>query len=428
MAGMAEPVDLDAADRAVAGTQHRAAETLERASGAVQVPDGTADGPGDLDELDLAALHRRTSAKWRLYPPDVLPTFVAEMDYPLAAPIRHALHAMVDAGDLGYPTVVGDYRRLPESFVAWAAGSLGWRLDPADVLMLPDVMAGVQLALRMGTATGDGVVVNTPIYPPFLDTVADTGRTLVDSPLARAGIGYVLDLDDLGRRFAAGARAYLLCNPHNPTGLVATPAELARVLELAAEHDVLVVADEIHAPLTLPGARHTVAATLPEAAGARLLTLTSASKAWNLPGLKCAVAVPADPALRATLDTLPMHDRLGVSILGIEASAVAFDQGGHWLAAVLAHLDRNRQLLADLLAARLPEIGYLPPQATYLGWLDCRPLGLADPAERFLAAGRVAVGDGATFGPAGVGFVRVSFATSAAILTEIVDRMATAVR
>jgi len=161
------------------------------------------------------------------------------------------------------------------------------------------------------------------------------------------------------------------------------------MLALAAEHDVLVVADEIHAPLVLPGARHTVAATMPEAAGVRLLTVTSATKAWNLPGLKCALAVPAEPSLRRALRRLPVRDRLGASILGIEASAVAFEEGAGWLAAVRAHLDRNRRLLADLLAVRLPEVGYLPPEATYLAWLDCRPLGLADPARTFYDAGRV---------------------------------------
>jgi cystathionine beta-lyase len=363
-----------------------------------------------------------------MFAPEVLPTFVAEMDYPVAAPVRRALHAMVAAGDLGYPALEVTYRRLPEAFAGWAAANLGWWPDPADVLVLADVMVGVELALRVGTAPGDGVVVNTPVYPPFLAAVADSGRTLVENPLVRTGRRYEFDLDGLAARFAAGARAYLLCNPHNPTGRVASPAELARVLALAADHDVLVVADEIHAPLVLPGARHTVAATLPEAAGVRLLTVTSASKAWNIPGLKCALAVPAEPSLGRALRGLPLRDRLGASILGVEASAVAFEQGAGWLAAVRAHLDRNRWLLADLLAARLPEVGYLVPEATYLAWLDCRPLGLADPAATFQTAGRVAVGDGAAFGSPGAGFVRVSFATSAAILTEIVHRMATAVR
>lgn len=382
----------------------------------------------DLDALDLATLRRRTSVKWRQFPPDVLPTFVAEMDYPLAEPIRRALHAVVDADDLGYPSVDGAYPRLPAAFARWAADTLDWPVEVADVLVLPDVMVGVELALRVGTAPGDGVVVNTPIYPPFLSAVADAGRTLVESPLHLVDGRWEADLDDLAARFAAGARAYLLCNPHNPTGRVSSAAELSRVLALAAEYDVLVVADEIHAPLTLPGARHTVAATRPEAAGVRLLTVTSASKAWNIPGLKCALAVPAHPGLRADLAALPFRARIGASLPGIEAAAVAFEEGGPWLAAVLGHLDRNRRLLVDLLADRLPAVGYLPPEATYLGWLDCRALGLADPAATFFSAGRVAVGDGAIFGPPGAGFVRVSFATSAAVLTEIVDRMAAAVR
>jgi cysteine-S-conjugate beta-lyase len=381
----------------------------------------------DLDAPDLSALRRRTSVKWRMYPPDVLPTFVAEMDYPVAAPIRQVLHRMVEAGDLGYASVDCGYQRLPEAFAGWAATALGWQPDPAQVLVLPDVMVGVELALQVSTAPGDGVVVNTPVYPPFLSAVAESGRTLVEHRLTLDGKDWVFDLDELGRLFAAGARAYLLCNPHNPTGRVATPQELARVLALAAEHDVLVVADEVHAPLVLPGARHTVAATLPEADGVRLLTVTSASKAWNIAGLRCAVAVPSAGVLGDALHGLPARARMGASVLGIEASAVAFERGEPWLAAVRAHLDRNRWLLADLVAARLPGVGYLPPQATYLAWLDCRQLGLADPAQTFLDAGRVAVGDGTAFGPPGAGFARVGFATSAAILTETVDRMAAAV-
>jgi cystathionine beta-lyase len=378
-----------------------------------------------LDAIDLAELHRRHSAKWRNFPADVLPTFVAEMDYPLAPPIRRALHAAVEAGDLGYTADRSD-RRLPGAFARWAEAS-GWAVPAEDVLVLPDVMRGIELALRVGTEPGDGVVVNTPIYPPFLSAVRESGRDLVDSRLVRTATGrYELDLDDLTARFAAGARAYLLCNPHNPSGRVLAADELRAVLRLAAEHDVLVVADEIHSPLVLPGARHTVAATLPEAAGVRLLTVTSASKAWNVPGLRCALAVPNGPGLRDALRALPWRATSGASILGVAANVAAYTEGQPWLAAVLAHLDRNRRLLADLLRERLPEVGYAVPEATYLGWLDCRPLGLADPAATFLAGGRVAVGDGTAFGPPGTGFVRVSFATSAAILTEIVDRMAAA--
>lgn len=380
----------------------------------------------DLDAIDLAELHRRHSAKWQNFPADVLPAFVAEMDYPLAAPIRRALHAAIEAGDLGYPAELAD-RRLPEAFARWTEQTYGWAVPAEDVLVLPDVMRAIELALAVGTKPGDGVVVNTPIYPPFLAVVHQSGRELVDSRLVPTSAGrYELDLDDLAARFAAGARAYLLCNPHNPSGRVLAADQLSHILALAAEYDVLVVADEIHSPLVLPGAQHTVAAMRPEAARVRLLTATSAGKAWNIPGLRCALAVPAEPGLRDALRALPWQATRGASILGLVAGVAAYAEGQPWLAAVRTQLDRNRWLLADLLRERLPAVGYAVPEATYLGWLDCRPLGLADPAATFLAGGRVAVSDGATFGPAGAGFVRVNFATSAAILTEIVDRMAAA--
>lgn len=382
------------------------------------------DDLADLDDLDLAALHRRHSAKWQRFPPDVLPTWVAEMDYPLAPPVLAAVRAALDRNDLGYTW--DKNRPLHEAFAAWADAEYGWTVDPDEVFTLPDVMRGVEVALATFTDPGDQVVVNTPIYPPFLNAVVNAGRGLVENPLVFTDGRYELDLAGLAERFANGARAYLLCNPHNPTGRVLGRDELSQILDLAARHDVLVVSDEIHSPLTHPGAHHVPAATLAEPGGVRLLTVTSPSKAWNVPGLKCAVATASHPKVRDVLHGLPERVLMGAGILGVEAAVAAYTEGGQWLARVRAHLDRNRRLLAELVSERLPGVGYVPPEATYLGWLDCRALGFDDPAAVFAERGRVAVGDGRTFGPPGTGFVRVSFATSRAILTEIVNRMARA--
>jgi cystathionine beta-lyase len=250
---------------------------------------------------------------------------------------------------------------------------------------------------------------------------------VVEAPLARAGSGWVLDLDAVEAAFTQGAAVYLLCNPHNPTGLVMSEEELRRVAELAERFRVLVLADEIHAPLTLAGARHVPFLSLPEAQ-ARGIALVSASKAWNLPGLKCAQLITAAPAPRALVRRLPEELVAGAGILGVTASIAAYRDGGPWLDQLLGLLDRNRRLFGDLLTDRLPGVGYVPPQGTYLAWLDCTRLELpGEPAKVFLKKGRVALRRGSDFGSVGTGWARATIATAPEIRAEIVERMRTAV-
>ncbi len=376
-----------------------------------------------FDDLDLRALHARRSLKWSVYPPDVLPAWVAETDFPTAPPVLAAARACVERGNFGYPN--DEAPALGEAFSAFAAAHWNWSVDPARVITLPDVMRGIDLALELFTTPGDGVVVDSPVYFPFLEAVATAGRTLVENPVVLRDGRYSLDLEGLERAFAAGARGYLLCSPHNPVGRVWSRDDLTRIVELAHRYGVTVVADEVHAPLTYPGAQHTAIATLPGANDV-VITLTSATKAWNLPGLKCALMVPGSAAHHAAVMALPMRARMGASMVGYDALVAAYAAGGAWLDEQVAYLDGNRRLLADLLTENLPKIGYVVPDATYLAWLDCRALGLDDPAARFLERGRVALSDGRPFGGKSDGFVRLNFGTSRAILTEIVDRMASA--
>src|SRR5215475_7424750 len=315
-----------------------------------------------FDAVTLEDLHRRRSAKWVRYPPDVLPAWVAEMDVPLAEPIRAALHEAVDLGDVGY----AEPGALPEVFASFAADRMGWAVDPAQVLLVPDVMVGVAEILRVCTPPGAGVVINPPVYPPFFDTLAETDRPVVEVPLVRTPAGWDLDLQRLEDAFRDGARAYLLCSPHNPTGRVWSRDDLARVAELAEQYGVLVLSDEIHGPLALAGARHVPYLAVTGSAAEHGVVLTSASKAWNVAGLKSAVAVTGSQRMQAALGRLPAELPYRASLLGVVASVAAFRDGGAWLDALLAHLDRNRRLLADLLAGSLPEIGYLAPEASYL--------------------------------------------------------------
>ena len=379
-----------------------------------------------FDELSLTELRGRRSLKWRHFAPDVLPAWVAEMDFPLAAPVAEALHAAVERDDTGYAHFGG----FAESASAFLDSRLAWSVHPAAISALPDVMAGVSECLRLLTEPGAGVVINPPVYPPFSSVIADVGRQVVEAPLARNGLAYALDLDALERAFAGeGVQAYLLCSPHNPTGLVFTSAELAAVSDLARRYDVAVVADEIHAPLILPGATFTpYLAVSSSRAVSRAVSLVSASKAFNLAGLKCAALVATDAAVLAVTQRIAKEVRYRTGLFGVLASMAAFDAGGPWLDEVVGYLDGNRRLLGELLADRLPLARWTPPQAGYLAWLDFSAYCLGDdPSISLLERGRVALSPGPDFGALGAGYARLNFATSRALLTEAVDRIAVAV-
>lgn len=388
-----------------------------------------------LEVLTLEQLQLRTSMKWRAHPTDVLPLWVAEMDVNLAPTIAEVLRRAIDSGDTGYPCGTA----LAEAVSEFAAQHWQWHdLEVGRTTLVPDVMLGIVEVLRLVTERGDAVIVNPPVYAPFYAFVAHDGRRVIEAPLAQGRI----DLSALEQAFArarAGAEkdakvAYLLCNPHNPTGSVHTPEELHEVAMLARRFGVRVVSDEIHAPVILPGSRFTPFLSVPGAENA--FALTSGSKAWNLSGLKAALAI-AGPEAAADLKRMPEEVSHGPSHLGVIAHAEAFRGGGEWLDATLRGLDENRTLLGELIAEHLPGVKYQWPQGTYLAWLDCRKLGfdeevtdglavvadLSGPARWFLDHARVALSSGHVFGTGGAGHVRLNFATSQAILIEAVSRM-----
>ena len=377
-----------------------------------------------FDAITLDELRGRRSAKWAHYPADVLPAWVAEMDYPLAAPIARALHAAIDRHDVGYAYA----NDLGAALAGWLARTYAWTIDPRDVKLVPDVVTAIAELVRALTEPGDRIIIDPPVYPPFASTVKHHGRALVEVPLATAGGRPCLDLDGLARAYAAGARMHVLCSPQNPTGIVHDRASLAALAELADRHGVIVIADEIHAPLTLPGATHVPFPAISEAAARWTILLASASKAWNLAGLKAATIVTASPEARALAGRVGPEVAFHAGHLGVIAARAAFHDGAPWLAQTHAILDRNRALLAELLATHLPEVGYRPPEASYLAWLDCRALGLGrDPSRVFLERGRVALSPGPGFGPGGDGHARLNIGTTRALLEEAVRRMAAAV-
>ncbi len=373
-----------------------------------------------FDGITEAALRTRRSAKWTMIAPDVLPAWVAEMDFPLDPGIRAALAGAIAHDDCGYANGAG----VAAAFAGFASAWWGWTPDPRGIFVLPDVLVGIAEILHALTKPGDRIVVNSPVYPPFFRTVREVERTVEDVPLRREAAGWEPDFAALERAFAGGARAYLLCSPHNPLGKVFTPADLDTIATLAKRYGVLVIADEIHAPLTLPGATFTPYLTVADPLDGDAVALCSASKAWNLPGLKCAFAIAGTDRMRKRLAALPPELPWRAGNLGVLASIAAFERGGPWLRELLAYLDANRRLVTRLLAEVLPAVRYREPQAGYLAWLDCTALDLGpDPSVTFLERSRVALTRGRDFGPGAESFARLNFGTSAALLTEIVRRM-----
>ncbi|NUO55518.1 MAG: aminotransferase class I/II-fold pyridoxal phosphate-dependent enzyme [Hamadaea sp.] len=367
-----------------------------------------------------AMLRRRTSVKWRTYPEDVLPAFVAEMDVDLAEPVRAALEEALRLSDTGYPAGDG----YAEALSAFAGRRWGWAFETAQTSPVADVMTGVVEALRLVTGRGDAVVVNPPVYFPFFGFVEHAGRRIVEAPLGPDGRIDFAVLEAAFRHAAsAGSRAaYLLCNPHNPTGAVHTRAELERIAQLAHGYGVRVVADEIHAPLVPAGASFVPYLSVDD----RGISLMSASKAWNLAGLKAALMIGGVQAVD-DVRRLPEHVAHGTSHFGTIAHTAALRHGEAWLDDLLVALDHNRRLLGELLSQQLPEVGYRAPEGTYLTWLDCRALAIeGEAADFFLERGRIAFAPGRKFGTGGAGHVRGTIAASTESIADGVARMVAA--
>jgi cystathionine beta-lyase len=384
----------------------------------------------DVHAEPLEKLRTRTSEKWTAYPPEVLPLFVAEMDYPLAEPIADALIDAVRRSDTGYAGTAPT--PLASAFASFAQGRWGWQVDRQRVSTSTDVSVVIVESLRRTIRPGDGVVIMPPVYPPFFDLPVEAGGRVVEVPLVPSDAAGELrmDLDGIDRALASGARAVLLCNPHNPLGLVHSRTELSALAEIVQRHDAFVVSDEIHAPLTHSDAAFTPYLTVSDAARDHAIAAHSASKGWNLAGLKCALFVTAGDRMTSMLRGLPEEVHFRTSLLGRIANTAAFAEGVDWLNAALRSIEANRHLLTRLLDEYIPEAEYLQPRASYLAWVDLSALGWGeDPAAVALARSRVALANGPAFGgsgDSGHGFVRLNFACSPEVLTEAVQRIAAA--
>ena len=375
-----------------------------------------------LQALPLDLLRQRSSTKWRSYGDDVIPMFVAETDFPLAPAITAALTRAVEIGDTGYtPPRPG----IDLDFADFAERRWGWRPDPARIRWTGDVMMGVVEVLRAVTSPGDRVIVTPPVYPPFYDTVEEAGAVVERVPLIDGGQRWSLDLAGIERALAGGARSVLLCNPHNPTGTVHTRESLAALGRLSHRYGATVVSDEIHAPLThAPSVFTPFLDAGPEAALVGY-AVTSASKTYNLAGLKCAVIVTGDDATADVVRALPWEVEWRAGLFGVLANRAAFAaESDPWLDQLLAALDENRHLLADLLAEHLPLARYRIPEAGFLAWVDVSAYGWGDnPAPFVRREAKVALHHGPLFGTEGIGHVRINVGCAPELLREAIERI-----
>ena len=375
----------------------------------------------------LSELLTHSSEKWRGFPADVLPLPVMEMDFPIAQPIRDVLIEMVNHSDLGY---LGPVPELADGFAVFCAQRWGWEIDKSQVRIAADVGVGCVEVLRVFTKPGDRILINSPVYQNFYNWLNEVKLEKVDIPFINSGSQsddvnpWTLDLDEVEKAYASGIRVHLLCSPHNPLGRIYSRGELTRIADMAKKYGVIVISDEIHSPLVFKGHEFVPFLAINETAREVGITVTSASKGWNIAGLKSALIVSQNAAIDEVLALMPPAVKFRSSILGAFASAAAFKDGGMWLDSVLATLQENSVMVRDLLSAKLPSVKTHLPQSSYVAWLDLTSLNLGEnPAQTLLERGKVAFNAGHMYGAQSSQFVRLNYATSPTILTEAIDRI-----
>jgi len=375
-------------------------------------------------DFDRVIDRRRTeSNKWHKYPADVLPLWVADMDFRSPEPVLRALRERVEHGVFGYGVEQPEFYQV---FLDRLQTRYGWRVPPEAILVIPGVIPGFNLAARALTAAGDGLLLQTPVYPPIRRVPGNVRLTSDEMELERQPDGrYAIDFERFEAAIGERTRMFLLCNPHNPVGRVFRRDELQRMAEICVRRGLLICADEVHCELTFSQQQHVPIASLDAEIAARTITLMAPSKSFNLPGLKCAVAIIPNASLREKFVAARLDLVRAVNVLGYTAALAAYRDGQAWLDALLRYLEANRDFVVESVRSKLPGVSAASPEATYLAWLDCREADLpdSDPYTFFLDKARVALNDGKTFGRGGAGFVRLNFACPRATLAEGLDRM-----
>jgi len=365
------------------------------------------------------------SIKWQLFNregnEDVLPLWVADMDFVSPEPMIQALQQRVAHGVFGYGLPPGELREVIQGRLATL---YGWHVETDDILLIPGVVTGFNLVCYAVGQPGDEVLVEPPVYPPMLSAPGDLGRRRKLVPLVEGEERYERDMDAFEAAITERTATFLLCSPHNPVGRVFEREELERVAEICLRHDVLICSDEIHCDLVFKDHPHTPTAALSPEVAAQTVTLFAPSKTYNVPGLACSVCVVQNPELRARLEATVPGLVGHVNVMGLTAALAAYRDGQNWLDQVLVYLEGNRDYLLEYVASFLPGVRCCKPEGTYLAWLDCRAAAIpGNPHTFFLERARVALNEGADFGPGGEGFVRLNFACPRAVLTQALERM-----
>ena len=372
--------------------------------------------------LTLAELRKRKSVKWRHFPSDVLPLPVAEMDFPTAPKIKAALTDMVERSDTGY---LGPFPELFDAFAHFSAKRWGWQVDTKQMRIATDVGVGIVEIMRVLIKPGEKVMLNSPVYENIWRWISEVHATTVDTPLSEENLSYKLDLAAIEKEYQNGVKVHILCNPHNPVGAVFSKNQLSELADLAKKYQVVILSDEIHAPLSYDAKTFTPFLNVSQNAKEVGITITSASKSFNLAGLKCAVIITESTKLQERINVMPPAVTWRASLFGAVASTAAYAESVDWLDGLLITLDQNRKLVEKLIASKAPAIKYRIPDFGYLAWLDLSALGLGeDPAAAILEKGKLAVNGGVLYGPKHKSFVRLNFGTSPEIITEAFDRLA----
>jgi cystathionine beta-lyase len=371
--------------------------------------------------------HRRNtdSIKWNTFPEDVLPMWIADMDFRSPEPVIKALHERVDHGIFGYGCPP---QGLKEAIANHLAKRQNWQVEHEEISFISGVVTGFSHAVYSFTEPGDRIMFQTPAYPPFLSLPESTGREALFNELVQGEDGkYYIDFDDFAKKAASGVKLFILCNPQNPSGRVFSREELMRMAEICLDNDVIICSDEIHADLVYSESQHIPIASLSPEISDQTVTYFAPSKTFNIAGLSTSVYVATNPEIRERL-AKSMCMLLGhPNILGLQAALAAYHEGGEWLDEVLGYLQNNRDYLADFVASELDGIQMWKPEGTYLGWLDCRDLDLDEsPYQFFLDKAKVGLNDGLRFGEPGRDFVRMNFGCPRPVLEQALNQMRSA--
>ena len=381
------------------------------------------------DNFDQLINRRGTeSYKWRTYPDDVLPLWVADMDFLSPEPVRRALRAAAAHGVFGYPRgLYGDTSDLPEyaqTIVERLRDRYAWHVEPQDVIFVPGIVVGFNVMCNMFRAQGGSIAVQPPVYPPILEAPQTAGLTRSEALLARQSDGTsAVDWDQFETALHGDTRAFILCNPHNPVGRVFRRDELERMAELCLARDVLICSDEIHSDLIYCGQRHLPIAALDPEIAQHTITFFAPSKTFNLPGLQASVLIIQNAELRQRYQAARQGILPWVNVLGLTAMQAAYREGQPWLDQLLVYLEANRDFVYDFVSNELPGLSMAKPEGTYLAWIDCRGAGLENPYDFFLKQAKVALSNGLSYGTGGQGFVHLNFGCPRATLKEALQRM-----